>query len=707
MSQGGGLDFNVAKDTGITTVRVQLRVNRAGYWKIRARLVWRPRTAEGACWEMAHGDLDETYYAARGSIKTSPAAKAIAAERAAALAEATAASAAASAAAMPPIKEDDEMEADGASASAPSRSRAKAAKGKTVKGKTKRRSAKIKSITARFTTFLKPLAYDDRIPFVSQAAIGPPSAADPPAERRRRSKAAKKSKAKAAKAAAKARAAKRSSGGGGSSSSSSSSSRGRSSASSATPSSTRPMEAKLEARATAVGGGLLNGISTADAAVLLGAGGAGAAFAGNFDPEELAGYFGAPANMQQAMGVQQQQQLQQQLAYRMRVQQNALSAQAHAMGGANGMAVRTSVHLLCHSPQSSVPPLSLFQSSTHFFLALTQRTHTTHSHNALIHSTDTHYTNYTQGMATMSNGMLGMSGMMGMNQGFFATAGGAVGGNTPKGGFDISPSASQASSLGSSIGQSGGGGIGGSSVGGVGPGAHGLPPAGGVNLANLARMRLSGGLSGDLGIQMGSFGDLGVANGYAAFANTAGFYAPPGVGGLGPYGRTHSGSGSGGGAPLFPLRQNSANSTGSLRGNTSMDNLVGASGIASGILGAYPNVYGAQVGTAFSGYGRQGSSGSASAPALKKSRKRSISGGTVSTGWLNALVSGGGSIGEKVCVCAPSLLRFFKSSFVPPAARAEMSEVSEVSARLTSARTHPPPPPPPPPLCVYIYMYVS
>jgi hypothetical protein len=139
------------------------------------------------------------------------------------------------------------------------------------------------------------------------------------------------------------------------------------------------MEAKLEARATAVGGGLLNDISTADAAVLLGAGGAGAAFAGNFDPEELAGYFGAPANMQQAMGVQQQQQLQQQLAYRMRVQQNALSAQAHAMGGANGMAVRTSVHLLCHSPQSSVPPLSLFQSSTHFFLALTQRTHTTHS----------------------------------------------------------------------------------------------------------------------------------------------------------------------------------------------------------------------------------------------------------------------------------------------------------------------------------------
>ena len=144
------------------------------------------------------------------------------------------------------------------------------------------------------------------------------------------------------------------------------------------------MEAKLEARATAVGGGLLNGISTADAAVLLGAGGAGAAFAGNFDPEELAGYFGAPANMQQAMGVQQQQQLQQQLAYRMRVQQNALSAQAHAMGGANGMAVRTSVHLLCHSPQSSVPSLSLSFRAPHTFSlhshnALTQRTHTTHS----------------------------------------------------------------------------------------------------------------------------------------------------------------------------------------------------------------------------------------------------------------------------------------------------------------------------------------
>lgn len=166
-------------------------------------------------------------------------------------------------------------------------------------------------------------------------------------------------------------------------------------------------------------------------------------------------------------------------------------------------------------------------------------------------------------------------------------------------------------------------------------------------LSDLARMSVTPG--GEIGMgaggmqgmaQMGSFGDLGVANGYASFAQTAAFYAQPG--------RYVGGQLSG--TPLLSSMQRSRSrndSDGSMAGMSAAMGMQGMQG-----LGGYPNVFGnppgmpgmpaAAMGGFGSGgnlYGRTVSNTSAGAErALKKSRQRSISGNGVSTGWLNALV---------------------------------------------------------------------
>ena len=269
VSQGGGLEFIPEQKTGTTAVRVQLRVNRAGYWTISSRLVWRPRAANGDCWEIAQAVLDETYFAARGSIKTPSAVKAAAAEREAL-----------NAAALDGTPMGGAAAAQAAPKSAP---------------KAKRRPPKPKSVTARFTMDMAALEYDDRIPFLCSVPIGPPSAAKVP-ERRRRAKARKsKAKARPRKESLPLVAQPRASGGEGSA-------------------------AGQHADATDTLSGMLAGVA--------GAGPAGQAFdRGVFDPVELGAFFGAPVSVMTPSQQQMAQQQMAQQAYRVRLQQQQMAQQ--------------------------------------------------------------------------------------------------------------------------------------------------------------------------------------------------------------------------------------------------------------------------------------------------------------------------------------------------------------------------------------------